>query len=123
MKFVKGQSGNPRGRPKKSREVQTLAREDTLEAYNRVKNLMRTTKDQKLALECARFIVERAWGKPKTAVEHTGKDGGPIEAAMSDTEAARLIAFTLSKAAQSETKASEPETANPELPSAQPTLQ
>ena len=33
------------------------------------------------------------------AVEHTGKDGGPIETAdLSDTELARAIAFTLAKA-------------------------
>ena len=33
------------------------------------------------------------------AIEHTGKDGGPIETAeVSDTELARAIAFTLAKA-------------------------
>lgn len=33
------------------------------------------------------------------AIEHTGKDGGPIETAdLSDTELARAIAFTLAKA-------------------------
>jgi hypothetical protein len=33
------------------------------------------------------------------AIEHTGKDGGPIETAdLSDTELGRAIAFTLAKA-------------------------
>lgn len=41
----------------------------------------------------------------KVISEHTGKDGGPIETVdLSDTEAARRIAFTLAKATQSETK-------------------
>jgi hypothetical protein len=35
------------------------------------------------------------------AIEHTGKDGGPIEThELSDTEAARRIAFTLAKQRQ-----------------------
>ena len=37
----------------------------------------------------------------KVVNEHTGKDGGPIETVdLSDTEAARRIAFTLAKATQ-----------------------
>lgn len=52
-------------------------------------------------------MVTASMGKAKVAglladrVEHTGKDGGPIETVdLSDTEAARRIAFTLAKATQ-----------------------
>lgn len=39
--------------------------------------------------------------RDRQLVEHTGKDGGPIETVdLSDTEAARRIAFTLAKATQ-----------------------
>lgn len=102
MPWQAGQTGNPRGRPKKSREIQELAREDTLEAYNTIKKIMRRS-DQKLALQAAQWIVERAWGKVKTAIEMTGKDGGPIEqVTVTDTEAARMIAFTLAKGLEGE---------------------
>lgn len=40
-------------------------------------------------------------GMFKERIEHTGRDGGPIETVdLSDTEAARRIAFTLAKATQ-----------------------
>jgi hypothetical protein len=103
MAWKAGTSGNPKGRPKKNREVQELAREDTLEAYARIRNIMRQ-KDPRLALQAAMTILERGWGKPKTEVSMTGKDGGPIlSQTITDTEAARLIAFTMSKGLEGET--------------------
>jgi hypothetical protein len=43
-------------------------------------------------------LLERGHGKPRTKVEMTGAEGGPIQTEhMSDTEAARRIAFALAK--------------------------
>ena len=98
MAFVKGVSGNPGGRPKKNREVEELAKATTAEAFNKLKQIMRQTKDTKAALQAALAIIERGWGKPKSKVEMTGADGGPIQTEeITDTEAARRIAFALAK--------------------------
>lgn len=52
-------------------------------------------------VSAANSIIDRGYGKARQAVEHTGKDGGPIETVdLSDQEAARRIAFTLAKATQ-----------------------
>jgi hypothetical protein len=98
MAWVKGQSGNPGGRPKKNKEVEELAQQCTVEAINRLKQIMRQQKDVKAALQAAQALLERGHGKPRTKVEMTGAEGGPIQTEhMSDTEAARRIAFALAK--------------------------
>jgi hypothetical protein len=98
MPWEKGQSGNPSGRPKLNREVQALAKEATPEAFSRLKAIMRQQKDIKAALQAALAIIERGYGKVRQAVEVTGADEGPIQVeTMSDTEAARRIAFALAK--------------------------
>lgn len=108
MPWLPGQSGNPGGRPKKNREVQELAQNCGPEAIARLKQIMRQQKDIKAALQAALALIERGYGKAPSLVEMTGKDGGPIQTeTLTDTEAARLIAFTMSKgveADESETK-------------------
>lgn len=55
---------------------------------------------RQVAHDCARDAAPYMHARLQ-AVEHTGKDGGPIETVdLSDTEAARRIAFTLAKATQ-----------------------
>lgn len=50
----------------------------------------------KMAVAAAPYVHAKL-----AAIEHTGKDGGPIETIdLSDSEAARRIAFTLAKATQ-----------------------
>ena len=50
----------------------------------------------KMAVAAAPYVHPKL-----AAIEHTGKDGGPIETReLSETEAARRIAFTLAKATQ-----------------------
>jgi hypothetical protein len=101
MTFVKGQSGNPGGKPKISKEAKELARQFTAESINRLAQIMRQKADTKAALTAAIALIERGWGRAPQSLEMTGKDGGPIEThKITDTEAARLIAFTLAKAVQ-----------------------
>lgn len=66
--FPKGQSGNPGGRPKESRDVIELARSHTTDA---IKTLV-------AAMNCAPWgariaaaiaILDRGWGRPTQAVE------------------------------------------------------
>ena len=50
----------------------------------------------KMAVAAAPYVHPKL-----AAIEHTGKDGGPIETVeLTETEAARRIAFTLAKATQ-----------------------
>lgn len=53
---------------------------------------------------CALAILDRGHGRPAQQLEHTGKDGGPIEtkdAAISDLELARRVHFILTRATKS----------------------
>lgn len=103
MPFEKGKSGNPGGRPKKNREVEQLCREASPEALVRLKQIMRQQKDIKAALQAALGILAYGLGKPRQAIEMTGAEGGPIQTeTITDTEAARLIAFTLAKGVEDE---------------------
>jgi hypothetical protein len=72
-KFVKGQSGNPGGRPKILDEVRDLARAHTDAAINvLVKNLK--AKDARVRIAAATALLDRAWGKPTQAF--SGDSGG-----------------------------------------------
>lgn len=54
-------------------------------------------------ISAATAILDRAYGKPPQALEHTGKDGGPIKTQeLGRLELARRVAFILSDAAKEE---------------------
>lgn len=77
MKYKKGQSGNPGGRPKTIGEVQTLARSYTKESIEILGKGLKS-KDWKIKVACANSLLDRAWGKSPQAV--TGEGGqGPIQ--------------------------------------------
>ena len=84
MKFQKGQSGNPSGRPKivmaDGRSLRDLAREHTVAA---VETLVRIMTDEgappAAQVQAASNILDRGWGKASQAVELTGAEGGPVE--------------------------------------------
>jgi hypothetical protein len=63
MAFVKGQSGNPSGRPKEDSEVKQAARSYGLEAVHRLAELMRG-ESPKVAKEAAVALLDRGYGKP-----------------------------------------------------------
>lgn len=37
------------------------------------------SKDERIVLDTLKYLTDRAYGKPKQAIEHSGEDGGPIE--------------------------------------------
>ena len=68
-KWVKGQSGNPGGRPKGYGSVRALAQEHTESA---VKTLVTIMEDDKAApsarTAAASALLDRGWGRPGTAL-------------------------------------------------------
>jgi Family of unknown function (DUF5681) len=76
--FKKGVSGNPSGRPKSHSVFIKLAQAHSVEALERLIELMRQKKSPKIALKAAELILDRAWGKAPQAI--TGEAGqGPIK--------------------------------------------
>lgn len=79
-----GQSGNPGGRPKKKLVDQALT--ELLEAKDSEEAIAIAVKLIQMARggdsQSAKLIAERTEGKPLQKVEHSGADGGPIEASL-----------------------------------------
>ena len=70
MAFVKGQSGNPSGRPKEDGEVKALAREHTTEAINKLAEWMRGDNPKASVTACL-ALLDRGYGKPTQTTEST----------------------------------------------------
>lgn|SRR5256885_7142143 len=75
--FIKGQSGNPSGRPKNTHDVRMLAKRYTHEALEKLVEWMRSD-NAKASVSAAMAILDRAHGKPMVAVQLQDDDGSPI---------------------------------------------
>jgi hypothetical protein len=67
-KFVKGQSGNPTGRPKDVERVSEAAREHTQEAIERLVAWMKSD-NPKASVSACNALLDRGWGRPAQTVE------------------------------------------------------
>lgn len=83
MAFVKGQSGNPGGRPKEKpfRDALRVELAATGEDAKALRDIARALigKAQEGDIQAIREIADRLDGKPTQGLEHTGEGGGPIE--------------------------------------------
>ena len=72
MKFQKGQSGNPGGRPKESDEVKVLAREHGPKAIAKLAEWMESD-NPKASVSAAQALLDRGYGKPVQAIQAAGE--------------------------------------------------
>jgi hypothetical protein len=81
--------------------LEELARTHTETALNVLVSVAQKSESDAARVSAANSIIDRGYGKARQAVEHTGKDGGPMEVIdLTEAEAGRRIAFTLAKARQ-----------------------
>ena len=71
--FKKGKSGNPGGRPKKSKIAKSMAEQHLDKALRKIAKLI-DSKDERVALAAANAILDRAIGRPARQVVATQDD-------------------------------------------------
>lgn len=82
-RFTKGNLANPGGRPKSDHKITDLARKHTNLALNTLAEIAgdkEATHSARVAAATA--LLDRGWGKPRQALEHSGPEGAPLPAAI-----------------------------------------
>jgi len=74
MVFKPGQSGNPGGRPREEMAVIQLAKQNSEKAILKLVELI-DSEDPKVSIAASNAVLDRAIGKPKQALEHSGPEG------------------------------------------------
>jgi hypothetical protein len=95
--WPKGVSGNPRGRPAFFGPVQELARQETEAALQTLVQIMHQGKPDAARVAAAQAVLDRGWGRPVQALEHSGPEGSALLPAdltvLPDAQLAHLSAL------------------------------
>lgn len=102
-------SGRQPGTPNRvTRDIREAAGKHGPKALQALVKLL-DAPDPKIRAVAAREILDRAYGRPMTPTELTGKDGGPIAVDdISDVDALRRVRFLMNKAKRDAAAAGEP---------------
>src|SRR6201987_3855624 len=79
MKFRKGESGNPGGRPKVLGEVQELARQHAPSAIAELARLALKAKNETARIAAIRELLDRGYGRPRQAMEVSVPAADPLD--------------------------------------------
>lgn len=76
--------GRPRGSLNKAtKEVKEAAKKYTKKALKTLVDITEKGENESARVAAARELLDRAYGRPTQAVEHSGEGGGPIQSSIS----------------------------------------
>ena len=87
LKFRKGQSGNPGGRPKVLGDVQELARQHTPAAIVELARLALKAKSETARIAAIRELLDRGYGRPRQAIEVSVPADNPLQLLLDEIDA------------------------------------
>lgn len=76
-------AGRPKGRKNVlTLEIESTAREFAADALHALKSVALRGKSESARVMAATALLDRGYGRPRQAIEHTGEGGGPMEIAV-----------------------------------------
>jgi hypothetical protein len=87
MKFPKGKSGNPGGRPKVLGEVQELARQHAPSAIVELARLALKAKSETARIAAIRELLDRGYGRARQSVEVSAPECNPMQMIIDEIDA------------------------------------
>jgi hypothetical protein len=87
MKFRKGKSGNPGGRPKVLRELQELARHHAPEVIAELARLVLKARSETARIAAGRELLDRGFGQARQSLEVTQPGENIVRILLDDIDA------------------------------------
>jgi hypothetical protein len=91
LKFRKGQSGNPGGRPKVLGEVQELGRQHAPTVIVELARLALKAKNETARIAAIRELLDRGYGRPRQAMEVSIPADNPLQLLLDEIDARSRI--------------------------------